>query len=187
MNQHRIRSIPRRTILDVLREQEGGRGLIGQSSLEQSPEGFSVQDHVIRKPTGERPSGSLVAPENERITWQVDTIEDYNSAGDLGLVMQFSGISFMSPPIFVRSRDNYSPDSSVFYSPVGYYGPAVLILSTFEDIVESQVVPKTRDVHPFFREEIHCPPLLTRYDPASMRPSYDNGLVIVTYKARGLN
>lgn len=34
MNEHRIGSIPRRTILDVLREQEGGRKWAGQNSSE---------------------------------------------------------------------------------------------------------------------------------------------------------
>jgi hypothetical protein len=49
---------------------------------------------------------------------------------------------------------------------------------------ESQVVPKTKDINPFFREEIYWPKLLTHYIPTSMNPSYNNGLLIVEYKAR---
>lgn len=185
MIERRIRSIPPRTTLDALREQERRRGRIGQSSLGQSSEGFDVKDHVFRKPTQERPSRSLVSSEIEGITWQVEILEGYNNAGDLGLIIQFSGISFVSKPVFERSRRDYGPDSRVFYCPVGYKnGQAFLIFSTFGDIFESQVVPKIKDVNPFFREEIYWPPLLTLYDPTSMRPSYNNGLVIVGYKAR---
>jgi len=125
--ERRIRSIPPRTTLDAFREQEGGRGRIrlddfsgsfvsigrllprepGQSSSEQSPGGFNVKDHIFRKPTGERAGRPLIAPENERIMWQVEMIEDCNNAGDLGLIVQFSGINFMSAPVFERSRRDY--------------------------------------------------------------------------------
>lgn len=143
--------------------------------------GFDIQKHVFPKPTQEGPS--RLSSKIERITWQV---EIHEGTVDLGLIIQFSGVSFMSP-VFERSRHDYGPDNRVFYTPVWYRnGQAFLILSTFGDIFESQVVPKTRDVHPFLREEIYYPPLLTLYDPTSMRPSYDNGLVIVSYKARGI-
>lgn len=69
-----------------------------------------------------------------------------------------------------------------FILRVGYKnGQAFLILSTFGDIFESQVVPKIKDVGPFFQEEIYYPPLSTLYDPTSMRSSYNNGLIIVSY------
>lgn len=123
----RIRAIPPRTTLDVLREQKRGGISVsigrllprepGQSSLGQNSEGFDVKDHVIRKPTQEKSSRPLITPEIEKITWQVEIIENYNSAGDLGLIVRFSGISFISKPVFERSRHDYGPDSSVFYSP----------------------------------------------------------------------
>lgn len=189
-------------MLDVLREQEGRRGRIGLkngfpgSSVSigrlpprepgQSPGEFNVKDRVFRKPTREKPSRPLIAPENEKIIRQVEIIENCNNTKDLGLIVQFSGISFVSTPVFEKSRHYYDQDSRVFYTPVGYKnGRAFLILSTFGDIFESQVVPKTKDVNPFFREEIYYPPLLTLYNPTSMKPSYNNGLVIVSYKARG--
>jgi len=184
--ERRIRSIPPRTTLDALREQEGRRGRIGRGSLRQDNGGFNVEDHVFRKPAQERLSKTLVSPEIEKITWEVETIEDCNSTRDLGLIVRFSGISFMDTPVFGRSRHDYGPDSCVFYSPVGYKnGQAFLILSTIGDIFESQIVPKTKDVNPFFREEIYYPPLLTLYDPTSMMLSYNKGLVIVSYKACG--
>lgn len=187
MKEHfRIRAIPPRTTLDAFREQERGKRLSPREPG-QSSEGFDVKRHVFQKPITGESSRPLIAPENERITWQAEIIEGCNNAGDLGLIVQFSGISFASIPVFEKSRHDYGPDSSVFYSSVGYKnGQAFLILSTFGDIFESQVVPKTKDVNPFFREEIYYPPLLTLYDPASMRPSCNNGLVIVNYKARDI-
>ena len=202
----RIRAIPPRTTLDAFREQEGGRGRIGlgdfsgssvgigrllpresgQSSSEQSSGGFNVKDHVFRKPVQEKPAKSLVSWEIEKITWQVEIIEDLNEAGEIGLIMQFSGINLASAPVFERSRRDYGPDNAVFYTLAEYKNrPAFLIFSTFGDIFESQVVPKTKDVNPFFRKEIYYPKLLTDYVPASMRPSYNNGLFIMNYKARG--
>ena len=202
MIERRITSIPPRTTLDAFREQEGKKEWTGLekdfsgSSVsigrllprepEQSSGGFNVKDHVSQKPTREKSSRPLIAPENERIMWQVEIIENCNNTGDLGLIVQFSGINFMSAPVFERSRRNYGPDSIVLYTPVSYKkGQAFLILSTFGDIFESQVVPKTKDVNPFFREEIYYPKLLTDYVPASMKPSYNNRLFIMNYKARG--
>ena len=63
-------------------------------------------------------------------------------------------------------------------------GQVFLIFSTFGDIFESQVVPKTKDINPLFQEEIYYPKLLTDYVPASMVLSYNNGLFIARYKAR---
>ena len=188
MREHfRIRSIPPRTTLDAVREQERGTGRIGfgagsLGNSEPNPGEFDIKRHIFKKPTGEKSINPLVIPENQRIMWQVEIIEDYNNAGDLGLIVQFSGISFMSTFVFERSRHNYGSDSRVFYAPVEYKnGQAFLILSTLGDIFESQVVSRMKDVHPFFREEIYYPPLLTFYDPTSMRISYNNGLIIVSY------
>lgn len=205
MIERRIRSIPPRTTLGAFREQEGRRGRIrlddfsgsfvnigrlpprepGQGSLGKSSEEFDVKRHVFQKPTNEKSSRPLIAPENERIMWKVEIIENCNNAGDLGLIVQFSGINFISTTVFERSRRDYGPDSIVLYAPVSYKKNQVfLIFSTFGDIFESQVVPKIKDVNPFFQEEIYYPPLLTLYNPTSMRSSYNNGLFIVEYKAR---
>ncbi len=174
MKERRIRSIPRRTMRDVLREQKRN--------------GFPGSSVSIGRLPREKSSKPLVAPEDERIMWEVEIIEDHDGAGDLGLVIQFSDISFMNTPVFVKSRHDYGPDSRVFYSPVVYKNSqAVLILATFGDIFESQVVPRKKDVNPFFQEEIYLPSRLTLktpYDFTSMKPSYNNGLLIVSYKAR---
>ena len=53
-------------------------------------------------------------------------------------------------------------------------------------------MPQTKDKVPFFQkdedrffqDEFNLPELLTLYDPTSMKPSYNNGLVIVSYKLR---
>lgn len=209
MKERLIGSIPPRTTLDMLREQErgirlgfGGNYPLGnsvsigrltpesswQQSPKQEPGSFNVKDHIFQKPAPEKPTESLISPEDERISWQIEVHEglkareDSNGAGDLGLIIQFSGIKFMTPPIFNEGRRNYGPDTRVFYTPVDYKnGRAFLILGTFGDIFESQVVPKEKDVNPFFQEEIYWPSLLTLYDPKSMRPFYNNGLVVVSY------
>lgn len=186
----RIRSIPPRTTLDALREQKSSSVSIGrlppreprQSRLEQGSGGFNVKDHVFQKPTQERPSRSLVSSEIERITWQVEIIEDCNSAGDLVLIAQFRGIGFGSTPVFEKSRVDYGADSSVFYSRIMYKnGSAFLILATFGDIFESQVVATKIDVRPFFREETRLPQLTITHDPTSMAVYEKNHLVVVGY------
>jgi len=92
--------------------------------------------------------------EIEKITWEAEVHENYNGQEDLGLILEFSGIRLTDAP-FEKSRVNYEPDSSVFHSKVGYKGEeAYLILSTFGDIFESQVVADKKDVNPFFIEEI---------------------------------
>ena len=113
---------------------------------------------------------------------QVEIVEDYNDAGGLGLIVHFSGISFASIPVFERSRHDYGPDSRVFYSPVGYKnGRAFLILATYRDVLESQVVATKIDVRPFFREETLLPQLTVTYDTASMTVYGKNHLVVVGY------
>ena len=192
-----------RTAPDVLREQErkgiskgsGGNPLenfvrIGglssgrswQDRLEQDAGGFNIEDHVFRKPTKEKPKNPLIVPEAGKITWEVEVHENYDSQGRLGVILQFSGIEFTDAPVFERSRHDYGPDSRVFYSPVGYKnGRAFLILATYGDIFESQVVAAKIDVSPFFREEILLPQLAATYDPASMTVYGNNRLVVVGY------
>ena len=113
---------------------------------------------------------------------QVEIVEDYNDAGGLGLIVHFSGISFASIPVFERSRHDYGPDSRVFYSPVGYKNRlAFLILATYGDIFESQVVATEIDARPFFKEEILLPQLTVTHDPTSMTVYGKNHLVVVGY------
>ncbi len=87
MKEHfRIRSIPPRTTLNALRKQEGRLPSKEprQRSLEQNPGGFNVKDHIFQKPTKEKPNRSLIIPEAERITWEVEIHEDYDAQGNLG-------------------------------------------------------------------------------------------------------
>lgn len=201
MSERRVRSIPQRTMSDVLREQGvsirlggaslriGGLGTgIGRPPARTSATQeyhFDMENHVWREPQAnrEKPRRTPVLPDNKSITWQVDQVEDDDG---MGLILQYSGISFMNMPIlFKRSRHDYGPDCSVFSAPVGYRkGLAFLILSTFGDIFESQVVPKKKDVNPSFQEEVYLPDLATKYDPTSMTVIQRNGLVIVGYGRR---
>jgi len=199
----RIRSIPPRTGLDALRERrsiESGRGSggnplssslriggfsLGQSlqrRLEQDPGGFNVKDHVFRKPTKEKPKKSLIIPGAERITWEVEVHEDCGAQGSLRVIMQFSGIGFTNAPVFEKSRVDYGQNSRVFFSRIGYKnGSAFLILATYGDIFESQVVAARIDMRPFFREETRLPQLTVTHDPISMAVNEKNHLVVVSY------
>ena len=173
MSEHfRIRSIPPRTTLDALRKQKG-RLLSkepGQRSFEQNSGGFR------------EPITSLIILKAERITWEVEMYEGYATQGSLGVILRFSGIEFPEAPVFKKSRHDYGPDSRVFYSPVGYKnGQAFLILATYGDIFESQVVATKMDIRPFFREEIYLPKLTVTYDPTSMTLYEKNHLVVVNY------
>ena len=108
--------------------------------------------------------------------------ENYDTQESLGVILQFSGIEFTNAPVFERSRHDYGPGSRVFYSPVGYKnGRAFLILATYGDIFESQVVAATIDMRPFFREETRLPQLTVTHDPTSMTVDEKNHLVVVSY------
>lgn len=152
-------------------------GESGQSSLEHTPEEFKVKDHVFRKP-----NKPLIVPEDERITWQVEVHEDYDTQGGMEVILQFSGIKFTNAPVFEKSRVDYGHDSSVFFSRIGYKNRlAFLILATYGDILESQVVAIKRDVGPFFREEILLPQLTVTHDITSMTVYEKNRLIVVNY------
>ena len=205
----RIGSIPR-TMVDVLRGQTQASVRLGGTSLgigglgtgvpRQSRSGreysFDVRPYVPPKPDRKK-SSRPVAPEKERITCQVEIHDNFTDAdgGNLGLVMKFSGITFPNASVFKKSIRYSDPDRYryVFYTPVRYdNGQAFLILSTDGDIFEYQVVPQTKDKVPFFQkdedrffqDEFNLTELLPLYDPTSMKPSYNNGLVIVSYKLR---
>lgn len=138
--------------------------------------GFNIKDHVFQKPTK-----SLIIPRAERITWEVEVHEGYPSQERLSVILRFSGIEFTNAPVFERSKHDYGPDSRVFYSSVGYKnGQAFLILATYGDIFESQVVATKINVGPFFREETLLPQLTT-HDPTSMTVYEKNHLVVVSY------
>ena len=196
MTERRIRSIPPKTMFTVLREQGRGKGSgriggFGAGSLgrsEPNPGGFDIERHIFNKPTGERSTRPLIAPEDEGITMkEVEEQKDYDNHGSLGLVLQFSGISFTSTALFERSKHDYGPDSSVFYAPVEYKsGRAFLIFSTLVDIFEIQVVSRTKDVNPIFRYEKYLPDLATIYKPQSMIVNQTNGIVTVSYETRDI-
>ncbi len=200
MRERHVYSIPPLTTLDAVRKHEaaqrkrphdpfGGRLSFGeprQGSQQELPgesaEGFNIKDHVFQKPADKRPKIDLTYPDG-RITWNVETIE-FNG---LLIIAQLSGIDSSGTLHFERSRRDYGQDNVVFFAPVKYKkSPAYLIFATHSDIFETQVVPQKKDVSPFFREEIYCPRLLTHYVPASMRPSYNNGIYTVKYSERGL-
>jgi len=195
----RLGSIPQQTMRDVWKEQARERASLqisinplktdrltfGQTQPDTSLESsdFDISRHIFRKPSGEKTYKPLIVPEPERITWEVEVHGDYETQGSLGLILQFSGIDFTNAPVFIKSKVNYGQDSSAFYSRIGYKnGLAFLILATYGDIFESQVVATKIDERPFFREEAYLPQLTVTHDPTSMTVYEKNHLVVVGYK-----
>lgn len=202
-SERKLRSIPCRTMRDVWRERGnqpilkvnpiesmgvsfGGIGIrgTGQEQPQQAKaEQEWVNKHTFRKPIVEKQKAHISPYEDDRIKWQTEIVEDCDTKGDLGIIMQFIGVD-LSQSSFVRSSRNYGSDKAVFYTMVGYKGKLpFLILATYSDILEAQIVPKKKDVNPLFLEEIFLPQL-SSYNPASMSVSQNQGLVIVEYKKR---
>ncbi len=191
----KIRSIPSRTSLDVLRGgveiRIGGVSLLGgvrrvsrQPTAAEPDWSQTVAKHVFQKPPRrERAKPEPLYEIDRKIEWEAEVIEGYNGNDDLGIILEFVGIRLTRGP-FLRSRHN-RPDSPVFYIPTGYNnGLARLFLATRGDIFEAQVVPSQMGVNPFFQNELHLPQLTTTYDPASMTVLPNNGLVTIGYNPR---
>lgn len=201
--ERKLRSIPPRTFRNVWRER-GNQPTLKVNSIEPAGVSFRgtriggtgqeqprqtkaeqewVNKHVFRKPIAEKLKVCITPYEDERIEWQTEIIEDYNTRGDLGIILQFIGID-LTHASFVKSNRNYGPNSVVVYSPVGHRNKvAFLILSTFTDIFEAQVVPVKKDINPFFQREIYLPGL-TNYDVTTMTVQQNNNLIVVSYRKK---
>ena len=180
----RLGSIPPQTMRDMWKKQTRERAH-GQIRPDISPKSLDsdTRHHIFKKPGGEKIYTPLNVPEFEVITCVAEVQEGYDAQGGLGVILQFSGIVFTDAPVFEKSRRNYGPDSRVFHSPVEYKnGRAFLILATYGDILETQVVATKVGVRPFFREEILLPLLTVTHDPTSMTVYEKNHIVVVDYK-----
>ncbi len=190
--ERKIRSIPPKTSLDVLKGgvaiQIGGGSLPGGARRVSRAATAGEQDwsqtvakHVFQKPPGrEKARPEPLYERGRKIEWKPEVIDDYNGKGDLGIILQFSGVELTGAP-FLNSRHN-RPDRPVFYIPINYNQRITrLFLATGGDIFESQIVPDQMDVSPFFQEELYLPQLTTTHNPGSMTVSQNNKLVIVGY------
>lgn len=166
-----------------------GRGLGNASRIPQrgaraeaAPD-WNVEKYVYHKPQKrEKPRHPFLYQEDGRITWSAEIVEDYDIAGDLGVILEFAGIKGLTRVSFLRGRRDYGPDTTVFYSQIRYQGKkALLMLATIGDILESQVVPNQKDIAPFFQDELYLPQLMMTHDPASMAVRQHNGLITVSY------
>ncbi len=173
-----LRSIPPRT-----RPRVDGR--INPPSWQQGETNWGQvvqRENVFRKPP---PNGSKMpeADAGRKISLSTETMDEWNSKGDLGVILSFNGLN-LNKVDFRRGVGDYGPDSAVFYTPVGYNGsPAALIVATFGDILETQVVPRRIDVDPFFRDE-RVIKELAACDPTSMKVLANNGIIVVSYQKR---
>jgi len=156
----------------------------GQNRPDQKPEKFNVKDHVFPKPNKEKPRESLIIPEVGKITLMQEVHEACDTQGNLGVVMEFSGIEFADVPVFKKSRTDYKQNKSVYYSGIKYRNrPAYLVLiTTSENVLESQIVPAKIDKDAFFTNEIPLPQLTVTHDPASMTVYGNNNLIVVSYQ-----
>lgn len=136
-----------------------------------------VSRYVAPKPTQKH----VTIQYQPKIECISDIIEDYNVNGDLVVILQFTGISFLREA-FAKSRNDYGQNTCVYYTPVSYKNKRVyLILSTIGDIVEFEVVPQEKGIEQLFCNEIHIPKL-TRYDASSMYVALTNGIIVISYK-----
>ena len=193
MNEYfRRRSIPPRTGLDAFRERKSigyeGNPLKNSVKIDRLSPDLSRQNRPkqnwdvveTKRHVFNEPKNLFAPPEIEKTTSITDIVENCNSQGDLDLIMQFFGID-LRHAVFTKNSVNYGADSAVFYVPIHYNKKgAFLILSTFGDIFESQVVATKLDERPFFREETLLPPLTVTHDPSSMTVYEENHLVVVS-------
>lgn len=141
---------------------------------------YDISQHVVKK-SKIKPKITAVNydPKIECIS---DVIEDYNSEGDLGVVLDFKGLEFLSDT-FNKSKKYSGEDACVYFTPVSFKNKeARLMLSTRGDIFESEVVPQRKGVNQIFSDEAHIPELTEAYDPLSMEVIQKNGLTIISYK-----
>ncbi len=192
--ERRIKSIPPRTSLDVLRGgvtvRIGGGSLLGGARrVSRAPTSVEtdwskeVAKHVFQKPPAQEKARPEPLYERERkIEWETEVIEDYNGNGDLGIILQLSGIGLTGAPFATSKHD--SPNSRVFYVEIGYENKRahLFLATTVGGIFKAQIVPAQMDVGPLFQETLDLD--VIKYDPASMTASQNNGLVIVGYNPR---
>jgi len=143
-------------------------------------EGYSgdISKHVYKK-TKPKPTRTIhYEPKIKCIT---EVIEDFNSKGDLGVILQFTGFKFLKN-IFTQNRKDYDSNSCVYSTPVNYKDKgAYLILSTIKDIFKYEVVPQ-RKGNQLFSDETYISELMEIYNPLSMKVVQTNGLSIISYK-----
>lgn len=184
-----VRSIPpitstgsqRRKVRRISTMPIGGTISIGRPTTSRNirrEEPWDISRHEYK-----RPKKVQTFPVYEpRIGLTSNIIEDYNGDGDLGVLLQFSGISFLRDA-FSKSKRDYGQNSCVYYTSVRFREKeALLMLSTLDDILEFEVVPQRKGINQLFREEAYIPKLAETYDPLSMEVKQRNGIVTISYK-----
>ena len=145
----------------------------------------------------------------KNIICSAEILKDYNNDGDFAISLRFQGIEFSGDA--VASYENERAQRS-FLIPVRYISGEIkscLILTTFGDIFEYEVVRDVKNCsigecfmghtqkgitatgekescpNRLFRDEAYIPELLEKYDSMSMHVALIPQGVIVTYKKRG--
>ena len=162
----------------LIRREELGREV--SKVKESSTRGpWNISEHIYKKV--ERKSRKVVY-HHKSIECIADIIENYNDRGDLGAILEFHGISFLNDD-FIRSKKNYGENTCVYYTLISYRGKNVfLILSTIEDILEYEIVPKKKGLDKIFSDKVCIPELIKIYNPRSMEVTQKNMFVLVNYK-----
>lgn len=141
---------------------------------------WDISKHIYKKPERKPTRTIRYEPKIECIT---DVIEDFNSDGDLGVILQFRGLEFLSDT-FTKSKRDYGSNSCVYYASVNYkWNKADLILSTKENIFESKVQLQ-KGGNQLFSDESYIPKIMETYNPLSMEVIQKNGLIIISYKRK---
>lgn len=198
--ERKIRSIPPRTFLDVLRGKvaagigreslSGGVGRVSREpAVRESNPSQTVDRYVFKNPGKRRKTRPEPFYESGgKIECDAEVMEDYNGKGGLGIILQFAGIRF-TQATFLRSRHN-RPDNPVFYIPINHNKRiSHLIIGTRgEDILDIQIVPDQMDFNPFFQKELFLPQFIPQftatYNSTSMTVLQNNNVVTVGYNPR---
>lgn len=142
---------------------------------------WDISKHVYKKPKRIHPATTII-PDEPKIERISDISVDYNSDGDLGVILEFKGLNFLEGT-FTKNGNYDGQNGHVYSTPVSYRNKkAFLLLSTIGDILESEVVPQKEGIDQLFSDEIHIPELTSVYDASSMGAALTNGIIVISYK-----
>ena len=142
---------------------------------------WKLSEHVFKK-TGAK-STRAIHYELE-IECTKDVIEDFNSKGDLGVILQFKGFNFFGNQFTKHERD-CEPNLCVYSIPINYKEKdAELILSTQGNVLESKVQLRMGDSKSLFSDKTVIQETIETYNPLSMDVKQTNGVTIISYKRK---
>lgn len=160
-------------------KRNSGYGIGSINTRDTSPE-FDISRHTHKKPSKNVKTTTVQYEPKVECTY--DIIEDFDTKGNLGIILEFTGIRFLEGN-FLKNNNRHTQNSITHYTNVTYRNHNTLLrLSTIDDILEVEVTHGKIGGNQLFSEEIYIPKLTVVYDSLSMEAVQKNGLVVVSYK-----